>query len=463
MFTNQVDKTIIKNAYILFGKELQVIENGTLLINEYGTIEDVIKEHTRKSSKELTESYYKDSRINIVDAEGYIIIPGLINSHIHIGDSIAKDLSSNSDMDTRIHPHHSVKKTVLDRTPQTHLMQMIRNTTVSMLHKGITTFVDFREGGLDGVNLLKSAIKNIPIKSIILGRLDISTSNEHLQNNQNRKRNNDRISEIKTSDKINLNEQSKIINRGKRIVNACNGFGISGANENTDEMLLLYKEIVKEYKLEQELEQKHLNNNRISPLIAIHASESQTSVKESIKNNKKTEIERTVTILNPDIYVHVTNPSKTDLELLYQNKKGIVICPRANGILGVGFAPIKKMLEFNFELAIGTDNVMLNSPDIFREMDFLIKSQRALEKDVGFLDAKKVLKMATVNASKIFNLDTGCIDKGYQADLLFIDKYDIDLYPVYDPYMSIVHRCSERQVKAVMINGSFVLEKTVIN
>ena len=50
-------------------------------------------------------------------------------------------------------------------------------------------------------------------------------------------------------------------------------------------------------------------------------------------------------------------------------------------MLGTGFVPIRKMLEYNFELGIGTDNVMLNSPDMFREMDFLIKSQRAVEKE----------------------------------------------------------------------------------
>ena len=52
---------------------------------------------------------------------------------------------------------------------------------------------------------------------------------------------------------------------------------------------------------------------------------------------------------------------------------------------------------------------MLNSPDVFKEMDFLLKSQRAYEKDISFLDAKTVLKMATVNGGKIFHRNIGCI------------------------------------------------------
>ena len=42
----------------------------------------------------------------------------------------------------------------------------MKNAAISMLNKGITTFVDFREGGICGVNMLQTAIKDIPIKSL---------------------------------------------------------------------------------------------------------------------------------------------------------------------------------------------------------------------------------------------------------------------------------------------------------
>jgi len=96
-------------------------------------------------------------------------------------------------------------------------------------------------------------------------------------------------------------------------------------------------------------------------------------------------------------------------------------------------------------------------------MDYLLKSQRAYEKNISFLDAKVVLKMATINSGRMFNRNIGCIDTAYQADLVFIDEYDIDLYPIHDPYMSIVHRCSERAIKAIMIDGKFIHEKCRIN
>ena len=252
-------------------------------------------------------------------------------------------------------------------------------------------------------------------------------------------------------------KEKKIYKIGKKILNLCSGFGISGANENDDNMLTIYKNVIKETN-------KHKTcNKKEKSIVAIHAAESIQTVKESLKNTKKTEIERTIFTLDPDLYIHVTNPIKHDLDILHSRNKGIVVCPRANGILGVGFVPLRKMLERGLTIAIGTDNIMLNSPDVFKEMDFLLKSQRAYEKDISFLDAKTVLKMATVNSGKIFHRNIGCIDDGYQADLIFIDKYDIDIYPIHDPYMSIVHRCSERAIKAIMIDGKFVHEKYRIN
>jgi cytosine/adenosine deaminase-related metal-dependent hydrolase len=72
------------------------------------------------------------------------------------------------------------------------------------------------------------------------------------------------------------------------------------------------------------------------------------------------------------------------------------------------------------------------------------------------LKAQELLKMATINAAQILRLNTGCIEAGRAADLVFIDKKHADLYPIHDPYAAIVHRLSQSSIRAVMINGRFV-------
>ena len=433
--------------------ELQITNNGIIFVNDRGIIEKIGK------SSDLGENAYCSNIIEnkntcVIDAEGYLIMPGLVNSHTHIGDSIGKDISSNADLDTRVNPNQSIKKTILEKTETDQLKQSMKNAAISMLNKGITTFVDFREGGLNGVKLLQTAIKDVPIKSIILGRIDFSGFYGNTENKTMVTINNTFDSGRGIMDE---GHNVEFYKRGKDILNLCDGFGISGANECDDRILDIYKNISKEVNKQNAFFKKEKS------LIAIHAAESDKTVNESLEKAGKTEIERTAYALNPDLYIHMTNPKTHDLDLLRYAQKGVVICPRANGVLGVGFPPVNEMLKRGITIAIGTDNVMLNSPDIFKEMDFLLRSQRAYEKSASFLDAKMILKMATVNSGKIFGRNIGCIENGYRADLLFIDKYDIDMYPIHDLYMSIVSRCSERAIKAIMVNGMFVHDKPLLN
>jgi len=73
-----------------------------------------------------------------------------------------------------------------------------------------------------------------------------------------------------------------------------------------------------------------------------------------------------------------------------------------------------------------------------------------------FLSARDVLKMATVNSAEILGLNSGYIQSGRAADIIFIDKSHADLYPMHNPFASIVQRVTQDSIKAVMIDGRFV-------
>ena len=155
----------------------------------------------------------------------------------------------------------------------------------------------------------------------------------------------------------------------------------------------------------------------------------------------------------------MTQANLQDLTLALHNNVGIVLCPRSNGILGNGIPDVVTMLKLGFKISIGTDNIMLNSPDLLQELDYLwkvIKSQSS--KYYNSIDPKELLKMITVNPGEMFNLNSGSIQIGKCADLLFIDKYHIDLQPIHNIYSSIIHRLSYRAIKAIMINGRFINE-----
>ena len=354
---------LIKNVSVLLGPELDFVSNTNVQIKNglFKKIHPKIKPANNEES---------------LDCEGLLLIPGFINSHTHIGDSIGKDVTLDSSVDKKIHPVFGAKSKILKNTSQVNLANFMKNTCHSMLRKGITTFVDFREGGLDGVVLLKKVLADLPLRCIILGRVEFYQ----------------RPAQIKK----NLHFPREKIDILTKLLKKCDGIGISGANENSTSVLNHYSKTTK--------------------LRAIHSAETKQSISTSKKLTGKSEVIRALS-LKPHFLVHMTYASKDDLRIVSKKTRGIVICPRANSSLAEGIPDIELMANAGCTIALGTDNVMINSPDMFREMDFLWKATMGIHKKR--INPKEILKMATVHGGKILEKDIGVIGNGKISDCIF--------------------------------------------
>ena len=391
---------LIKNISLFYGRELDYVQNTSVRISG-----KYIEQIGLKLSPLKGES--------IFDGEGLLMMPGLINSHTHIGDSIAKDIGIDSDVEEKIHPVSGFKQKILKNSDKSHLTSFVKNSCISMMKKGITSFIDFREGGIEGINLLKNAASGISIRPVILGRIEYYQNSNSIKNNM----------PIPQSHKLDL--QNLVMN--------CEGVGISGPNEFSDSALRYFA--------------------KVPNIRAIHSAETEESNDISKKVSRKTETQRAL-IAKPNFLVHMTYASKKDLMMATKNKTSIVVCPRANGSLAEGVPNVDLMLDTGCNVAIGTDNVMINSPDMFREMDYLWKVSMGIKKKR--LLPKDILKMATTNASNLLGGNVGIIQNKKIADCIFIEKHSIDLEPMHNPHASVVQRASENTIKAVMYEGKLV-------
>ena len=141
---------LIKNVSVLLGQELEFISSTNIKIQ-------------KNQFKRIQPKLHPSSKEETIDAEGLLLIPGFINCHTHIGDSIAKDITLNSSMEKRVHPVSGIKSKILKETDPNHLKKFMQNSCYSMLKKGITTFVDFREGGIEakgGVKTNSNSLNN---------------------------------------------------------------------------------------------------------------------------------------------------------------------------------------------------------------------------------------------------------------------------------------------------------------
>ena len=401
---------IFNNISFFLGENLDFVENGHIVIRG-GLIKQA-------GVGEYHEFNYKD---RILDGQGVLACPGFINSHTHVGDSVGKDIGINFGFNRRVHPIQGIKKRILESTERGTLVKFIRGSLVSMIKNGIVAFADFRESGIDGMKLLNEALTGLNIKPVILGRPDFYFD----------------------LSKTPLNESipQPVIDMTIEILRLANGLGISGANENTDEALRQYRNLIRQ------------NTVKSDSLIAIHAAESSETGVYSLSMTGRRELDRIFDFLSPDFVIHLADASDYEINILAKNGTGIVVCPRSNGVLGVGFPSIAKMIQSKCCVAIGTDNIMLNSPDMFREMDYIWKVSRILGQPIS---AREILKMATVNGGKILRLNSGSISLNNSADIMFIDKNNIDICPMLDPYASMIHRASSESILNLMIDGEFV-------
>ena len=145
--------------------------------------------------------------------------------------------------------------------------------------------------------------------------------------------------------------------------------------------------------------------------------------------------------LNPDLLVHMVHAEQDHLSRVTEESVPVAVCPRANTVLDVGRPPVRDLLDHT-TVALGTDNVMLNPPSMFREMAYTAK-----QFDVT---AREVLRMATTAGAEIAGLDCGVVAPGRRAALTVLDGDSDNLVGSVDPVQSVVRRATGLDVEQVV-------------
>lgn len=145
----------------------------------------------------------------------------------------------------------------------------------------------------------------------------------------------------------------------------------------------------------------------------------------------------------PDFLVHLTKASSEDLREIAKAEIPVVVCPRSNLVCGVGMPDITGMLSSGINVGVGTDNLMLNSANIFSEMKLISK--------ILLLSDRQVFKMCTLNGARILGIDhrIGSINVGKESRIMVIDKLSNNMWGSKDPIASVVRRARPSDILAV--------------
>ncbi len=160
---------------------------------------------------------------------------------------------------------------------------------------------------------------------------------------------------------------------------------------------------------------------------------------------------------------HGVHMSEEDFKVMKERGLYVVTNPGSNTKLASGIAPITEYVKRGIPVAIGTDGPASNNClDFFREMFLVAGLAKLHDKDAAALDAREVLKMATVNGSRAMLLhDCETLSAGQKADIIMINLNMPNMQPINNIEKNLVYSGSKINVKMTMIDGKILYQDGV--
>ncbi|HSW53598.1 MAG TPA: amidohydrolase family protein [Ignavibacteriaceae bacterium] len=419
------------------GEKILIIPKRIVTVD---TVNSIIKNKAveiiagKISSFVLIDEIQKDNYSEVYDAKNLTLIPGFIQTHVHLSQTLfrglAEDLPLLEWLRLKIFPFENAhNKESLRVTSQLSINELLMG--------GTTTFLDMgtlRHGDVVLSEMVSSGIRGFSGKCLI----DI----------------NDIYPDFKSSTK---DEIKDITILAESFHNSADGrvkysFSPRFVLSCTEKLLKETKEIMKDFP---------------GSIYHTHSSESLQEIDEVRKRFHKENIEYfdSISVLDDHtVLAHCAHTSDNERKMLKDRNTRIAHCPSANMKLGSGIAPIPQYLKEGILVTLGADGAPCNNNlSIFNEMRLASLIQKPVH-GAEVMDAKTIFRMATIDGAKALHLqdEVGSIEVGKKADLVLIDldSYS-NSYSESDEsiYSDIVFSSTTENVRSVMVDGRWLVKE----
>jgi len=411
---------LIRNATILTqDSKRQILKNAAICIKD-GRILDIGISH------EL-EKLYKKRAKKIIDGEGRVVMPGLINTHTHLAMTLLRGYADDMPLEKwwfeKVFPFEGKLK-----AEDVYWGSLLGG--LEMIESGTTCFVD----GYFFADAIVMAVEELGLRANIgIPVLDF------------------KCPEFESPDDA-LAAAEKFLTkpRGAELIK----FSIAPhmLQSTSLETYRKCKKLADRYKI----------------ILQTHLAETEAEVEYSRKKYKKTPVRLLVEnrILDKNSLVaHVCHLTDDDVVLLAKSRVNVSHCPVSNMKLVSGLMPLKKLLNKGVNIGLGTDGACSNNNlDMFEEMKLSALVHKLAEKDPSAAEAQIILDMATINAAKAIGEEKnlGSIERGKAADIILLNFQQPHLLPDYNILSNLVYSARGNDVETAIINGQIVMENRKI-
>ena len=405
------DKIAIVNAQIVtVDKNSSIIENGSLVVGADGTIRAIAPGQITHNATE------------VIDARGAIVMPGLINSHTHLGMTLFRGLGDDMSLEDFLARLMPAEVKVLNYAAVHAGTEL---AALESLLGGITTSLD--------MYYLPDAALEVANSSL----MRIQTGPNFLET--------DGPEPLKFADRLSWAK--------KWLAAPRDSAGSTGWVAPHSTYLLDEKQLRTLAELASEFEAR----------IHVHAAETVGEMQlVANRHGGRTPIQvlADTKLLRRSVLAHGVHLSDDDIALIASNSATVVHCPASNFKLASGVARILDLQRAGVNIALGTDGPASgNDLDLWIAIRLAGYMQKTVAKDPSVLPAVDLVRMATINGAKALQLDhiIGSLEVGKRADLIVLDADSPSLTPSFEPHTTIATCVTRADVRHVLVDGQIVV------
>lgn len=410
--TTPADIIIVDGTILTMNAQKQVIDHGTVVIKGNKII--------AVGGPELAQRYQAP---NVLNVDGDIVMPGLINTHTHASMTVFRSLAD--DVPDRLHRYIFPLENKMVSREMVRIGANLAN--VEMIKGGVTTYVDMYYFEDE----VAKTVDKIGLRAV-LGESVIQFP----------------VADAKNADE-GINYAVNFINQYKDHPRITPAFAPHAPYTNTTEHLQ------KIAKLSQELDVP----------VMIHLAETDREQEEIAKRTGgKSPVQYMADIgalNNKVIAAHAIMVDEKDMDLLKQYDVGVAHNISANTKSAKGVAPVTAMLEKGIRVGLGTDGPMSsNTLTTLNELNLVGKIHKLANKDRAAMPPITVVDMATMGSARVLHMEDklGSLEPGKLADLIVIDTKSPNMVPMYSPYAALVYGANGANVRHTIVDGNILMQ-----
>ena len=166
------------------------------------------------------------------------------------------------------------------------------------------------------------------------------------------------------------------------------------------------------------------------------------------------------------ILAHCIHLDEQEMKVLTESKTKIAHCPSSNLKLASGIAKIPELLEMGAEISIAADGAPCNNNlDAFIEMRMAALIQKPFYGPTS-MPAQKVFELATIGGARAMGLEDqiGSLEVGKKADVVIVDLDEMRTTPNegVNIYTQLVYQAQSSNVLTTIVDGKIVMENRVL-